>query len=264
VLTGKGYKFTKIRLRNYRKPTIGDKLSSRHGQKGTIGMTYRQEDMPFSKEGITPDIIVNPHAIPSRMTVGQLLECIMGKSASLIGARGDATPFTGPGVEQLADILESYGMERYGNEILYNGRTGEMIHTEIFIGPTFYQRLKHMVQDKVHSRGSSGPIVMLTRQPAEGRARNGGLRFGEMERDAIVAHGASCFLKERMIDVSDNYRVFVCKKCGLFCVANPERNIYKCTTCKNQVDIIQSRIPYSMKLLLQELMTMGIAPRMIL
>ena len=263
-VNGEGYKFTKIRLRNYRKPTIGDKLSSRHGQKGTIGMTYRQEDMPFSKEGITPDIIVNPHAIPSRMTVGQLLECIMGKSASLIGARGDATPFTGPGVEQLADILESYGMERYGNEILYNGRTGEMIHTEIFIGPTFYQRLKHMVQDKVHSRGSSGPIVMLTRQPAEGRARNGGLRFGEMERDAIVAHGASCFLKERMIDVSDNYRVFVCKKCGLFCVANPERNIYKCTTCKNQVDIIQSRIPYSMKLLLQELMTMGIAPRMIL
>lgn len=263
-MNAEGYKFTKIRLRNYRKPTVGDKLSSRHGQKGTIGMTYRQEDMPFTKDGITPDIIVNPHAIPSRMTVGQLIECIMGKSGSLMGARGDATPFTGPTVENVADLLESYGMERYGNEILYNGRTGEMIHTEIFIGPTFYQRLKHMVADKQHSRGSSGPIVMLTRQPAEGRARNGGLRFGEMERDAIVAHGASCFLKERMIDVSDNYRVFVCKKCGLFCVANPERNIYKCSTCKNLVDIVQSRIPYSMKLLLQELMTMGIAPRMTL
>lgn len=263
-MNAEGYKFTKIRLRNYRKPTIGDKLSSRHGQKGTIGMIYNQEDMPFTKDGITPDIIVNPHAIPSRMTVGQLIECIMGKSSSLMGAAGDATPFTGPGVEQVANLLESYGMERYGNEILYDGRTGQMIHTEIFIGPTFYQRLKHMVADKQHSRGSSGPIVMLTRQPAEGRARNGGLRFGEMERDAIVAHGASCFLKERMIDVSDNYRVFVCKKCGLFCVANPERNIYKCTTCKNQVDIGQSRVPYSMKLLLQELMTMGIAPRMTL
>ena len=261
-VNGEGYKFCKIRLRKYRKPTIGDKLSSRHGQKGTIGMIYNQEDMPFSKDGITPDIIVNPHAIPSRMTVGQLIECIMGKAGCFLGAHGDATPFTDCSVEKIADVLESFGMERYGNEVLYNGRTGEMIHTEIFMGPTFYQRLKHMVSDKVHSRGSNGPVVMLTRQPAEGRARNGGLRFGEMERDAIVAHGASCFLKERMLDVSDNYRVFICKKCGMFCVANPERNIYKCSTCKNQIDIIQSRIPYSMKLLLQELMTMGIAPRM--
>jgi DNA-directed RNA polymerase II subunit RPB2 len=262
-VNGEGYKFCKIRLRKYRKPTIGDKLSSRHGQKGTIGMVYNQEDMPFSKEGICPDVIVNPHAIPSRMTVGQLIECIMGKASCLLGSLGDATPFTDCSVEKIADILEHHGLERYGNEILYNGRTGEMIHTEIFIGPTFYQRLKHMVSDKVHSRGSNGPVVMLTRQPAEGRARNGGLRFGEMERDAIVAHGASCFLKERMLDVSDNYRVFICKKCGLFSVANPERNIFKCNTCKNQIDIVQSRIPYSMKLLLQELMTMGIAPRMI-
>jgi DNA-directed RNA polymerase II subunit RPB2 len=262
-INSEGYKFCKIRLRNYRKPTIGDKLSSRHGQKGTIGMVYNQEDMPFNKEGICPDIIVNPHAIPSRMTVGQLIECIMGKSSAILGTYGDATPFTDCSVEKIADVLESHGLERYGNEILYNGRTGEMIKTEIFIGPTFYQRLKHMVIDKAHSRGSNGPVVMLTRQPAEGRARNGGLRFGEMERDAIVAHGASTFLKERMLDVSDNYRVFICKKCGLFCVANPERNIYKCNKCKNQVDIVQSRIPYSMKLLLQELMTMGIAPRMI-
>lgn len=261
-VNGDGYKFCKIRIRKYRKPTIGDKVSSRHGQKGTIGMVYAQEDMPFSKDGITPDVIVNPHAIPSRMTVGQLIECIMGKAASFVGAQGDATPFNGCGVEDVADILASYGMERYGNEILYNGRTGEMIHTEIFIGPTFYQRLKHMVSDKVHSRGSNGPVVMLTRQPAEGRARNGGLRFGEMERDAIVAHGAGSFLKERMLDVSDNYRVFTCKKCGLFCVVNPERNIWKCNNCRNQTDIVQARIPYSMKLLIQELMTMGIAPRM--
>lgn len=261
-VNGEGYKFCKVRIRKYRKPTIGDKVSSRHGQKGTIGMIYAQEDMPFSKDGITPDVIVNPHAIPSRMTVGQLIECIMGKAASFVGAVGDATPFNGCGVEDVAEILESYGMERYGNEVLYNGRTGEMIHTEIFIGPTFYQRLKHMVSDKMHSRGSNGPVVMLTRQPAEGRARNGGLRFGEMERDAIVAHGASCFLKERMLDVSDNYRVFTCKKCGLFCVVNPERNIWKCNNCRNQTDIVQTRIPYSMKLLIQELTTMGIAPRM--
>lgn len=178
-VNSEGYKFIKLRLRKYRKPTIGDKLSSRHGQKGTIGMIYSQEDMPFSKDGITPDIIMNPHAIPSRMTVGQLIECIMGKSASLLGTLGDATPFTECSVEKVATILESFGMERYGNEILYNGRTGEMIHTEIFMGPTFYQRLKHMVSDKVHSRGSNGPVVMLTRQPAEGRARNGGLRFGK-------------------------------------------------------------------------------------
>jgi hypothetical protein len=149
-VNGEGYKFAKIRIRKYRKPTIGDKVSSRHGQKGTIGMIYNQEDMPFSKNGITPDVIVNPHAIPSRMTVGQLIECIMGKAACCLGAQGDATPFNNCTVEDLAEILESNGMERYGNEILYNGRTGEMIHTEIFIGPTFYQRLKHMVSDKMH------------------------------------------------------------------------------------------------------------------
>jgi DNA-directed RNA polymerase II subunit RPB2 len=259
-----GYRFCKVRLRKYRKPTVGDKVSSRHGQKGTIGMVYRQQDMPFSKEGIVPDIIINPHAIPSRMTIGQMMECIMGKACCQLGTMGDATPFNGATVEDLAEVLESYGMERYGNEVLYDGRTGVQITTEIFMGPTFYQRLKHMVEDKMHTRGGNGPVVMLTRQPAEGRARNGGLRFGEMERDAIVAHGASAFLKERMLDVSDNYRVFVCRKCGMLCVANPEKNIYKCTHCKNSADITQARIPYSMKLLLQELMTMAIAPRIVI
>jgi DNA-directed RNA polymerase beta subunit len=259
-----GYRFCKVRLRKYRKPTVGDKVSSRHGQKGTIGMVYRQQDMPFSKEGIVPDIIINPHAIPSRMTIGQMMECIMGKACCQLGTMGDATPFNGATVEDLAEVLESYGMERYGNEVLYDGRTGVQITTEIFMGPTFYQRLKHMVEDKMHTRGGNGPVVMLTRQPAEGRARNGGLRFGEMERDAIVAHGASAFLKERMLDVSDNYRVFVCRKCGMLCIANPEKNIYKCTHCKNSADITQARIPYSMKLLLQELMTMAIAPRIVI
>ena len=263
-VNGDGYKFCKVRLRKYRKPTIGDKVSSRHGQKGTIGMVYKQQDMPFSKEGIVPDVIINPHAIPSRMTIGQLIECIMGKAGCMIGALGDASPFTDCGVEDVASVLEGFGMERYGNEILYNGRTGEQIHTEIFMGPTFYQRLKHMVEDKMHTRGANGPVVMLTRQPAEGRARNGGLRFGEMERDAIVAHGASTFLKERMLDVSDNYRVFACRKCGMMAVANPEKNKYKCMNCKNCADVTQVRIPYSMKLLMQELMTMGVAPRMVI
>jgi DNA-directed RNA polymerase II subunit RPB2 len=263
-MNGDGYKFCKVRLRKYRKPTIGDKVSSRHGQKGTIGMIYKQQDMPYSKDGIVPDIIINPHAVPSRMTIGQLLECIMGKASCCLGALGDATPFNDCTVEDIAKILDQFGMERHGNEILYDGRTGRQIHTEIFMGPTFYQRLKHMVEDKMHTRGSNGPVVMLTRQPAEGRARNGGLRFGEMERDAIVAHGASAFLKERMLDVSDNYRVFVCRKCGVLCTANPEKNIYRCTHCKNSADITQVRIPYSMKLLLQELMTMAIMPRLVI
>ena len=590
---------------------------SRSAQKGTIGMTYKQHDMPFSKSGITPDIIMNPHAVPSRMTIGQLMECIMGKAACHLGTYGDSTPFTDCSVEGIANILERSGYERYGNEVLYNGRTGHQIQTEIFIGPTYYQRLKHMVSDKMHcltmdhevltqdgwkqfkditmdtkvatlnpttheleynkplqlhhypdfngkmyhisnqaidldvtinhrmlvskcntrkriwndytlikaeeivgkhvkylksckwtapdyqfvlpgienheplildmdawltffgiwiaegwayeytknnknyiikrvqicnckqrvkdalypaltlmgfaynlhadkltctnkqlysymkplsvgatnkslpewvwqlsstqcqkliyamqlgdgsffkngptvyytssiqladdvmrlcihagwagnkrlhqeaghttylkdgrvitanndlykisiitkrvepqvnhahhktqkiqneytydytgavyclsvpneifmvrknglsvwtgnSRGSSGPLVSLTRQPAEGRARNGGLRFGEMERDAIVAHGASVFLKERMIDVSDHFKCFICNKCGLICTANPERNIYKCNNCKNNAEISQIRIPYAMKLLMQELMSMSVAPR---
>ena len=621
-LNADGYRFCKVRLRQYRKPTVGDKVASTAAQKGTIGMVYRQQDMPFTKDGISPDIIINPHAIPSRMTVGQLMECLMGKACTMLGTKGDATPFRDVKMEELADVLESYGMERYGNEILYDGRTGMQMKTEIFIGPTYYQRLKHMVCDKIHcmtsghevmtrkgwkviedvtmddevatlvnnkelkyvkptavlafpdfsgrmyriknqgidldvtaghrmlvsrlqtrkriwsdyrlvkaediagkmvrykkdavwnvpdyqfvlpevaslnnryaypakvvnmdawltffgiwmaegyavhnaeetryrigicvnkervktalgqalddmcynftysesnerveivnkqlhaymlpysvgapnkflpdwawslsasqcrtlihamqlgdgcfytktnlsvyysssvkladdfqrlcihagwtsnkslhmaagnatvidgrdvvsnydvwrlsvikkrvnptvnhshvhtqnvqveefydytgpvyclqvpsevfmvrrngkavwtgnSRGSSGPVVMLTRQPAEGRARNGGLRFGEMERDAIVGHGASAFIKERMSDCSDFFRVYVCRKCGILCTANPERGIYRCSYCKNGADIAQVRIPYSMKLLIQELMTMSVVPRFV-
>lgn len=613
-MDGEGYKFCKVRLRKMRKPVIGDKLSSRHAQKGTIGMIYPEQDMPFTKDGIRPDIIMNPHAIPSRMTIAQLMECIMGKAACHIGALGDATPFTGCSVESIADILETSGYERYGNEILYNGRTGEQMKVEIFMGPVYYQRLKHMVADKQHcltaehtvmcedgwkpidtvkltdkvailkdnkllyenpleiydypdfegdmyhisnqavdldvtmnhrmyvskpntrekiwsdytldeakdimgkyvkykkacdrdvedyqfslpalssekencedkklhmdswltffgiwmtkgcayinkdnqniieitlnkqyvidllnnaitklgyeyqinsekitindkqlytyivhlcvdiqqkrlpkwcfnlskiqsqklvhsmqlgdgsinqfsndsiyctssigladdlqrlcihagwsgnitkwietdskkifkckeatnytiwkisiiknrnnpsvngpnksynnqteytyhykgpvycmrvssevfmirkngkavwtgnSRGNNGPVVALTRQPAEGRARNGGLRFGEMERDATVAHGAGTFLKERMLDVSDNFRVFICRKCGMMCTANPDKNIFKCNNCGNNADITQVRIPYSMKLLMQELMTLQVGIRLV-
>lgn len=235
--------------------------NSRSAQKGTIGMIYQHQDMPFTKDGIVPDIIMNPHAIPSRMTMAQLMECIMGKASCHIGACGNSTPFTDCTVEGIAKVLEMSGMEKYGNEIMYCGRSGQQIKTEIFIGPTYYQRLKHMVQDKIHARGSNGPIVMLTRQPSEGRARNGGLRLGEMERDAIVAHGTASFLKERMLDVSDNYRIFICKTCGVIANVNPDNNIYQCKLCNTSLDICQVRIPYAFKLLSQELTTMNILMR---
>jgi DNA-directed RNA polymerase beta subunit len=258
---GDGYNFAKVRIRNDRIPTIGDKVSSRHGQKGTCGMMYRQEDMPFTSDGLVPDIIVNPHAIPSRMTIGQLMECIMGKACAHLGTHANATAFNGVNVESIADILEKCGMERYGNEIMYNSRTGEQIHTEIFIGPTYYQRLKHMVQDKVHSRSSNGPIILLTRQPHEGRARDGGLRLGEMEVECHWAHGIMQFLKERFMECSDNYRVFVCKKCGLIANVNPEKNVYHCKNCKNINEFSEVRIPYACKLLSQEVQTMSIGMR---
>lgn len=236
--------------------------SSRHGQKGTCGIIYRQEDMPFTADGLVPDIIMNPHAIPSRMTIGQLMECIMGKACAHLGTYGNATAFNGVKVEELADILENQcGMQRHGNEILYNSRTGEQIHTEIFIGPTFYQRLKHMVSDKMHGRSNNGPIILLTRQPAEGRARDGGLRLGEMEIECNWAHGIMQFLKERLMECSDNYRVFICKKCGLMCNVTPEKNIYQCRNCKNITHFSEVRMPYCMKLLTQEVQTMGIGAR---
>ena len=237
--------------------------SSRHGQKGTVGMLYRQEDMPFTQSGIVPDIIINPHAIPSRMTIAQLMECIMGKACCSLGTFGDATPFTDLKVEDIASALEHCGMERYGNEVLYNSRTGEQMPTSIFIGPTYYQRLKHMVDDKTHSRAANGPVVMLTRQPAEGRARDGGLRLGEMEVECNWAHGCVQFLKERFMECSDNYRVFVCKKCGMIANVNPDKNIYICKPCKNVTHFSEIRIPYACKLLFQEVQTMGIATKFI-
>jgi len=180
-----GLRFVKIRIRSVRTPQIGDKFASRHGQKGTCGMTYTQEDMPFTAEGISPDIIVNPHAIPSRMTIGHLVECLMSKVAALQGMEGDATPFTDVTVEEISTKLHELGYQRRGNEVMYNGHTGRQMGQMIFLGPTYYQRLKHTVDDKIHSRGR-GPTQVLTRQPMEGRSRDGGLRFGEMERDWYV------------------------------------------------------------------------------
>jgi len=217
--------------------------------------------MPFTKDGIVPDLIMNPHAIPSRMTIGQLIECIMGKACLHNGTYGDSTPFTDVTVEKIADILESCGMERYGNEIMYNSRTGTQMNTLIFIGPTYYQRLKHMTADKVHSRSNNGPIVLLTRQPSEGRARDGGLRLGEMELECLWSYGISQFLKERIMECSDNYRIFACKQCGLMAIVNPEKGIYCCKNCKNNTNFAQCRIPYSCKLLLQEIQSMNISTR---
>lgn len=235
--------------------------NSRHGQKGTVGMLYRHEDMPFDSDGIVPDIIINPHAIPSRMTIAQLMETIMGNACCGLGTFGDATPFTSVTVEDIAKACEHAGLERYGNKVLYNSRTGEQMDAYIFMGVTNYQRLKHMVDDKVHSRAANGPVVSLTRQPAEGRARDGGLRLGEMEIECNWAHGTMQFLKERFMECSDNYRVFVCKKCGIMANVNPEKNLYNCKSCKNTTCFSEIRIPYSCKLLFQEIQTMGIAAK---
>jgi RNA polymerase Rpb2, domain 6/RNA polymerase Rpb2, domain 7 len=235
--------------------------SSRHGQKGTVGMIYRQEDMPFTKDGIVPDIIMNPHAVPSRMTIAQLMECLLGKACAIEGTYGNATPFTELTIEDIADVLQKNGIERYGNEILYNPQTGEQMNTLIFIGPTFYQRLKHIVADKLHSRSANGPVVALTRQPAEGRARSGGLRLGEMEINSQLAHGIATFHKERFMEMSDNFRVFVCKKCGMMANVNPEKNIFSCKACRNSNMFAQVRLPYSCKLLFQELGSMSLGVR---
>jgi DNA-directed RNA polymerase II subunit RPB2 len=235
---------------------------SRHGQKGTIGITYKQHDMPFTKDGIVPDIIINPHAIPSRMTIAQLIECVLGKTASTLGVHCDATPFTGADVYSIGEILtKQCGLHSSGSEVMYSGKTGEQLKANIFIGPTFYYRLKHLVEDKVHSR-STGPYQLLTRQPAEGRSRDGGLRIGEMERDCMLAHGTVQFLKERFFDNSDKYLVYVCQNCGLIAVANTQKNLFKCTYCDHSTGFSQIQIPYACKLLLQELMCMSITPRL--
>ena len=256
-----GYKMVKLKCRSIRIPQIGDKFASRHGQKGTIGMTYKQEDLPFTIEGISPDIIVNPHAIPSRMTIGHLIECLASKVASIRGDEGDATPFQDVTVDAISNDLHLLGYQKHGNETVYNGFTGRKMNMMIFFGPTYYQRLKHMVDDKIFSRGR-GPVQILTRQPTEGRARSGGLRFGEMERDCMISHGAARFLKERLMDVSDRYRVHVCENCGLIAQANLQAGNYTCKLCP-QSKICQVYIPYACKLLFQELMAMHIAPKMV-
>ena len=236
--------------------------SSRHGQKGTVGNIIPEEDMPFTSNGTRPDIIINPHAIPSRMTIGQLKETLLGKVLVELGLFGDGTSFGELNVSSISEKLLELGYEAHGNEMMYNGLTGQQIECNVFMGPVFYQRLKHMVNDKQHSR-SIGPMVNLTRQPAEGRSRDGGLRFGEMEKDAMVSHGAAKFTRGRMYDASDKYSVHVCKNCGLVASYNNDMHIHHCRTCDNRTDFAYVEIPYACKLLFQELITMNVAPRLI-
>ena len=270
---GDGYNFAKVRVRTLRKPVLGDKFSSRAGQKGTCGCIIPEEDMPYTKDGLRPDIIINPHAIPSRMTIGQLKETILGKVILELGMFGDGTSFGDLDVKTICEELQRIGYESYGNEVMYNGFTGEQMNMSIFIGPVYYQRLKHMVNDKQHSR-SIGPMVNLTRQPAEGRSRDGGFRIGEMERDVMIAHGMSRFCRERLYDVSDKYATHVCGKCGMIACYNDrsmkqtkfaknDMTIHLCRTCGNMTDFAKVEIPYAYKLLSQELQTINIIPRII-
>jgi DNA-directed RNA polymerase II subunit RPB2 len=259
--TPNGYKMVKIKIRDVRIPEVGDKFASRAAQKGTVGAILNPEDMPFNRDGITPDILINPHCIPSRMTVNQLMECVLGKACTISGTFGDATPFTSSSTdgaaERICELLANAGMnqgdayERTGWETLTNGMTGEPIKAKIFMGPTYYQRLKHMVGDKIHAR-AQGHVTTLTRQPLEGRSRDGGLRFGEMERDCMIAHGASRFLKERLFDCSDPYQIIVCDQCGMITTSPDE-----CSACRKD-KVTTCNMPYAAKLLVQELMAMGI------
>ena len=214
-----GTRMVRVRVRKTRTPIVGDKFSSRMGQKGVIGITLPQEDMPHTEDGMVPDIIVNPHAIPSRMTIGQLAEELLAILCTLKGERGDGTMFRGGSLEQLSEELQKIGYDKHGKVELHNGFTGEAFPAKVFLGPTFYQRLRHMASDKDHAR-ARGPIHMLSRQPTEGRARDGGLRFGEMERDTIIAHGAAEFLRDRLLDNSDPSELTLCGTCGL--LAQPQ------------------------------------------
>ena len=256
-------KFCKVRIRMERTPEFADKFGSRHGLKGVVGMILNQEDMPFSKDGIVPDIIINPHGVPSRMSTGHLLECITGKSCSLLGSFYDASPFENKNeLENITGIMETLDYEQYGNEVLYNGYNGEQMHVSIFTGVQYYQRMKHMVHDKVQSR-DVGPKTVLERQPAKGRAREGGLRLGEMERDSLISHGVSNFLKESYTTRSDNYKCYICKMCGRIAVVNPQKNIYSCKFCNNNYSFDEVRMPYCTKLFIQEMESQFVSMRLV-
>ena len=257
----------KIRIRTTRIPEVGDKCSSRHGQKSTIGIIIDEENMPFSETGIIPDIIINSHCLPSRMTIGQILESVLGKYGAITGEFIDGTPFNNLNsnkqynFNELDELLLSKGFSGSGRERLYDGETGLEIETKIFIGVTYYQRLKHIVNDKMHAR-AQGPVTRSTRQPTEGKSRLGGLRVGSMEVDCLHAHGVSHFLHEKFFDDSDKFYVYVCKKCKMIANINLQKQIHNCKTCQSTAcDFDKISLPYSSKLLFYELMGMGIVPK---
>jgi len=280
-----GERIAKVRIREVRIPNQGDKMASRAGQKGTGGLIIPESDMPFTKDGLRPDLIINPHAIPSRMTIGQLIECVMGKACSLLGGFGDCTPFINQGskIGVFGEVLTNMGYHSSGNELLYNGMSGEQIESEIFIGPTYYMRLKHMVKDKINYR-ALGPRTALTRQPVSGRANDGGLRIGEMERDSIISHGMVDFLTESMMERGDKYKVAVCNTTGLFAIYNPSKNLFLSPMADGPIRFFGSldgkdlnidnvthfgrdfsliSVPYSLKLLIQELQAINVQMRII-
>lgn len=255
-----GNKLVKVKVRSDMKPVVGDKFSSRHGQKGVVGFIVPEEDMPFTVNGIKPDLILNPHSIPSRMTIGHLLEMLAGKTASMLGTIIDGTPFNSTKRTEIEKMLLSVGFRPDGKETFFDGMTGKRIEGQIFTGVIAYRRLYHVVTHKMQAR-ARGPVQMLTRQPTEGKEKEGGLRFGEMEGETLVGHGTSMLLQEKLIEDSDKSIQLVCEKCGTIAVDDRIRNKKYCPICKS-TKVYEVEMSYGFKLLLEEMKALGIYPKL--